>query len=100
MLGAFRILCAVTGLTLAAFVGCCTLGAAADGRGWRGDGSGRFPDAQPPRVWSEASGVVWKRELPGGGHASPMLAAGRLFVAAEPSDLVCVSAADGTIAWR
>src|SRR5262245_3436078 len=67
------------------------LGRAAEPKGFRGDGSGRFPEAQPPKVWSKDSGVLWKCELPGTGHSSPVVAGNRLFVSAEPAWLVCVS---------
>jgi outer membrane protein assembly factor BamB len=75
--------------------------------GWRGDGTGRFPDTRPPTKWSKNSeNILWKLEVPGRGYSSPVLSpsgdnqAGRLFITAEPSDLICIDAENGEILWR
>lgn len=68
--------------------------------GWRNDGTGSFPDADPPTQWGPASNVVWKTKLPSWSNASPILVGDRLFVCAEPATLLCVSAADGRILWQ
>lgn len=67
---------------------------------WRTDGSGRYPDAQPPLTWSKTNNVAWKTVMPARSHASPALAADRLFVCAEQSTLICVSLTDGRILWQ
>jgi outer membrane protein assembly factor BamB len=85
-----------TMLALAAHVG---LGAEPTAVGWRSNGLGVYPDAQPPVKWSATENVLWKTPLPGKSNASPILVGDRIFVCAEPSTLLCVSAKDGTILW-
>ena len=82
-----------------AAVGCTSLAAAETSVGWRGDGTGVYPDAQPPVKWSATENVLWKTPLPGKSNASPILVEDRIFVCAEPSTLLCVSAKDGAILW-
>ena len=73
---------------------------AADPRiGFRGDGTGNFPDAQPPVKWSASENVVWKTPMPGRCNGSPIVVGDRVFTCSEPSTLLCVSAADGKILW-
>jgi outer membrane protein assembly factor BamB len=75
--------------------------------GWRGDGSGRFPGATPPLNWSRtkdgngyaARNLLWATPLPDSGVSSPIVAAGRIFLTAGYSDLVCIDAATGRILW-
>jgi len=74
--------------------------------GWRFDGSGRYVDAQPPTKWAKDSpNILWKVELERG-YSSPVLCpgeesgTGRLFLLAEPSDVVCIDAATGNVLWR
>lgn len=67
--------------------------------GWRGDGTGRYPDARPPLTWSKDSNVVWKTKLPGWSNASPLILGDRLYVCSEPATLLCVSLKDGAILW-
>jgi len=45
------------------------------GPGGRGIAEGAFPDA-----WSPTEHVAWATELPGRGHSSPVVAAGRVFL--------------------
>jgi len=73
--------------------------AAASIIGWRADGTGRYPDAQPPIEWAPGTNIVWATKLANWSNASPVLAGDRLFVCAEPTTLLCVNAADGTIRW-
>ncbi len=72
---------------------------AAPQTGWRGDETGRYPDARPPQTWSKESNVVWKTKLPGWSNASPLILGDRLYVCAEPATLVCVSLTNGAILW-
>lgn len=67
--------------------------------GWRGDGTGAYPDAQPPLQWGRDSNVVWKTKLPGWSNASPLLLDNRLYVCAEPETLLCVDPKDGAVLW-
>lgn len=68
--------------------------------GWRGDGSGRFPDADPPTKWSkDSANIVWKTEL-GGGYSSPVIVGERVFITSQPSEVICIDAATGKEVWR
>ena len=41
---------------------------------WRGpQGTGAAPDAKPPLEWTETKNIRWKVELPGRGHATPII---------------------------
>jgi outer membrane protein assembly factor BamB len=68
--------------------------------GWRTDGTGRYPDAEPPTAWAEGSNVVWKTKLPGKSYGSPILVDERIFVVSDPAELICINAADGKILWQ
>ncbi len=68
--------------------------------GWRTDGTGRCPEAQPPLAWAVDKNVLWKTPLPAWSNASPVLTGDRLFMCAEPATLLCVSAKDGAILWQ
>lgn len=68
--------------------------------GWRKDGTGIFPDADPPTQWSTNLNVVWKTRLPKWSNASPVLAGDRIIVCAEPASLFCLNGKDGTILWQ
>ncbi len=72
-----------------------------DWRGFRGDGTATFPDADPPLAWDWQAGtnLAWRRELPLG-HASPVVWRDRVLVTAEPTTLACFAAADGAELWR
>ncbi|MEM8964099.1 MAG: PQQ-binding-like beta-propeller repeat protein [Acidobacteriota bacterium] len=75
--------------------------ASADSVGWRMDGDGRFPDAEPPVTWSKNEGFVWKADMPSWSNASPVLLADRnlIFVMSEPDEIIAVDAERGEIAW-
>ena len=78
----------------------CAPALAADPRiGFRGDGTGSFPDAQPPVTWSATSNVLWKTPMPRRCNGSPIVVGDRVFTCSELSTLLCVSAADGKILW-
>ena len=70
--------------------------------GWRTDGDGRYPDADPPIRWSPDVNVVWKTAMPSWSNASPVLWAegGRLFVCSEPDQIMAVDQRDGAILWK
>jgi outer membrane protein assembly factor BamB len=48
--------------------------------GWRGQGQGVVTDAKVPLEWSDTKNVVWKTELPGRGHSSPIVWGDRIFL--------------------
>lgn len=82
---------------------CGVLGAGAAGAepvGWRSNGGGTFPEANPPLHWSATSNVVWKTRLPGWSNASPILVGERVFVCAEPDTLLCLDKKTGEILWQ
>ncbi len=85
---------------LSVIVYCAASGFAAENVGWRGDGTGRFAAADPPQTWSPENHVVWKAELPGRSLASPIVVGDRVFVTANPTELLCFSAADGRLLWQ
>jgi outer membrane protein assembly factor BamB len=48
---------------------------------WRGpNGQGISAAKGLPETWSETSGVVWKAELPGRGHSTPVLTGNQLWL--------------------
>jgi len=55
---------------------------------WRGPGvNGIAPHGDPPVEWSEAKNVRWKVEIPGKGHATPVVWGDKIFVlTAEETD--------------
>ena len=67
--------------------------------GWRGDGAGRWLKASPALEWSHEKGVVWHAEV-GRGFSSPVVVGGKVFVTAEPDELVCLDKTSGKILWR
>src|SRR6185295_3476163 len=71
--------------------------------GWRGDGTGRFPGANPPLTWSRTRegvrNILWATPLPDSGVSSPIVVNGRVFVTAGYSDLVCIEKQTGRILW-
>lgn len=68
--------------------------------GWRNDGTGKFPAATPPTSWAANRNIVWRTEMPGRSLSSPVIVENRVFVTAEPAELVCVSVKDGKTLWK
>jgi outer membrane protein assembly factor BamB len=73
---------------------------AGEGIGWRTDGSGCYPNAQPPVEWSPTKNVVWRTPMPGYGVSHPVLLGQRVFICSEPATLLCLDRKDGTILWQ
>ncbi len=78
--------------------------AMAEPTGWRGDGTGHFPDPNPPTAWSKSAdgkttGIVWQKKMPHYSFASPLVIGDRLIVRSEPYDLVCLEAKTGKLLW-
>jgi outer membrane protein assembly factor BamB len=67
--------------------------------GFRTDGTGRYPDANPPLHWGPDKNVVWKINLTQS-NAIPVILGQKLFTCAEPCVLLCVNKADGQILWQ
>lgn len=79
-----------------------SLASLAHAAGWRNDGTGKFPLADPPTSWSGQEGIVWKTPLAKGwwSNATPVISGDRIFLTAETTQtLVCVAKADGKILW-
>ena len=77
-------------------------GAHAQANGWRGDGTGQFPDQNPPTAWSKSAngktaGIVWQKKMPHYSFASPLLVRDRLIIRSEPYDLICLDARTGNL---
>jgi len=90
-----------TKASLAVLVLCVVVApAGAETVGWRGDGTGRYPAADPPVRWGLGTNIVWQTPMPNWSNASTILVGNRIFVCSEPSKLLCVSARDGTILWE
>jgi len=73
---------------------------------WRGPrGDGTSLETHIPRNWSATANVAWKTEVPGVGHASPIVWSDRIFtVTAIPEEraraLLCLNRTDGKILWQ
>lgn len=78
----------------------------ATGRGgdvwsWRNGGSGVFAGgAALPTQWSGQQHVRWRTALPHRSNASPILVGNRIFVCAEPDELLAFAADTGQLLWR
>ncbi|MBI1373259.1 MAG: PQQ-binding-like beta-propeller repeat protein [Phycisphaera sp.] len=73
---------------------------------WRGPSKdGIAPaSATPVTEWSETSNIVWKTDVPGRGHASPIVVGDRVIIAtcdeaAGTESLLCYDRNDGKQAW-
>lgn len=71
-------------------------------RGRLGDGSSRYPDADPPLAWDLARGVNirWHTPLPSYACANPVIAGDQLYVLDEPHTLYALDKDTGAIRWR
>ena len=75
---------------------------------WRGPrGDGTSAERELPVTWDVTSGenIVWRRELPGKGHSSPIVWGNRLFVstcltADQQRSLLCLETESGRELWR
>jgi outer membrane protein assembly factor BamB len=68
-------------------------------------GAGIAADREVPLRWSERQGILWRSEIPGVGHSSPVIWNNRLFVQSSSSDgserlLLCLNTEDGSIVWK
>jgi outer membrane protein assembly factor BamB len=68
--------------------------------GFRGDGSGVYPDAKVSAVWNKDTKPVWQVKLPSWSNSSPLPVGDRVFVGNEPTILLCLRASDGTNLWE
>lgn len=89
-------------LTIGIVASALTISSGAEIVGWRMDGDGKYPDAQPPETWSPDENIRWKTPMPSWSNASPVLLQDKslLFVLSEPDQLVAVRTETGKIAWQ
>lgn len=83
---------------------------AADWFQFRGpQGDGHADSAKLPTEWSKTKNVTWRRELPGNGWSSPVVAAGKIYVTtAVPGEgkgdyslrVICINSLSGEILWN
>jgi len=73
--------------------------ASAEITGWRHDGTGHYPEAEPAVQWSTDQNVLWKTKLPDWGNGMPILAGNLVLLNVEPDTLVAVSAENGEVLW-
>ena len=79
----------------------------ADWPWWRGpnrDGIAS-PDQSPPLEWSETENVLWKIEIPGRGHSSPIVVGDQVFVTTADEDrgvqtVLCIDKNTGKQEWE
>jgi outer membrane protein assembly factor BamB len=77
---------------------------AAEGIGWRGDGTGIYPNVSPPSEWSKpaagpSKNILWQTRMPGRGISSAIVVGDRVYTTAEYDDLVCVDRKSGKVIW-
>jgi outer membrane protein assembly factor BamB len=86
--------------------GCVSSALAEDWPGWRGPrGDGTSQEKGIPLAWGPKENVRWKTDIPGIGHSSPIVSAGRVFVTTcleETGErlLLCLDARTGAERWR
>jgi outer membrane protein assembly factor BamB len=74
--------------------------------GWRGpQGDGSSQETGIPTTWSPEENIAWRVEVPGNGHASPVVWDDRIFVATCLEDarqriLLCYDRTSGKELWR
>lgn len=69
--------------------------------GWRGDGSGRCPGANPVTGWDDKSGknILWKLKLPFG-LGQPVVVGNKVFTQGDPNTVFAVDALTGKVLWQ
>jgi outer membrane protein assembly factor BamB len=67
--------------------------------GWRGDTSGRYPDAKPPTTWSIEKNLKWRLKV-GASNSAPVVAGDKVLLMAEPDKLLCLERATGQLLWE
>ena len=73
---------------------------------WRGPRlDGTSSETVFPTNWSATENIRWRTELPGSGHASPIVWNDRIFTVAADADtqerlLLCLNRKDGALLWK
>jgi outer membrane protein assembly factor BamB len=74
--------------------------------GWRGPrGDGTSTESDIPTRWSGTENIAWKTEVPGIGHASPIVWEDRIFVVSclqesQERILICFDRPTGRLKWQ
>lgn len=74
--------------------------------GWRGpQNNGHAPDQGLPTEWNEATNVLWKTDVPGRGHSSPVIVNDLVLLATADDQnqeqmVVAFNRADGKERWK
>jgi outer membrane protein assembly factor BamB len=74
--------------------------------GWRGPrGDGTSIEKNLPTQWGPDKNILWKTEIPGIGHSSPIVWGNYIFLASALPDkqqrlLLCIDASGGKILWQ
>ena len=72
---------------------------------WRGpSGQGLVEGKGYPSTWSETENILWRVQVPGRGHSSPIVWADRIFLTTAAADgssrsVLCFRRADGKLLW-
>jgi hypothetical protein len=80
--------------------------ATGDWPGWRGvNASGLSEETGFPTEWNESTNVVWKTEVAGSGHSSPVVWEDRIFLTTseeggKPRGVLCFHRSSGKQLWR
>lgn len=73
---------------------------------WRGpSGQGLVASSGYPDAWSESENVLWKVDVPGRGHSSPIVWRDRIFLTSAYDDstrraILCFRRVDGKLLWQ
>ena len=73
---------------------------------WRGpDRNGIARGPAPPVSWSETENILWKADIPGRGHSSPIVVGDRVYLTTAEVDrkvqaIVALDRETGELAWR
>ncbi|MDP6778872.1 MAG: PQQ-binding-like beta-propeller repeat protein, partial [Candidatus Latescibacteria bacterium] len=68
--------------------------------GWRTDGTGVYADCQPPSKTGPEVNVAWKTPLPDWSNCTPIQVGDRIYITAEPYDVLCIDANGAGILWQ
>src|SRR5262249_14854869 len=52
-----------------------------------------------PNIPYESKNILWMTELPNRGNATPIIVSDRIFLMAEPDELLCLDKSTGRILW-
>jgi outer membrane protein assembly factor BamB len=69
---------------------------------WRGDGTGRFPQATPPTEWDGESkkNIRWSLKVGASKFTSPIVVGNKIFTVSDPAELQCIDATTGALLWQ